>query len=234
MVCTVNYGTSIIRFSVSRSDRKTLAIEVHPDLSVQVIAPPAASISDIKEKVLKRARWIRRQQLYFEQFLPRTPKREYVSGESHYYLGRRYVLRVRKSSESSVKLKGGEMVVKTKDPGNTDCVRLMLTDWYYKHAEDRFRLAVEEGLKYFRNYKIAQPGLIIRRMRGRWGSCTPNGKILLNPEIIKAPSKCIDYVVIHELCHMVHYNHSAGFYRLQSRVMPDWEKWKLRLERVLA
>lgn len=112
--------------------------------------------------------------------------------------------------------------------------RLMVTDWYYTHAQDRFQLAVQQGLKYFKNYGIAQPQLIIRRMRGRWGSCTPNGKILLNPQIIKAPSKCIDYVVLHELCHMVHYNHSPEFYRLQNKVMPDWEKWKLRFETVLA
>ena len=116
MTYKIKYGTSIIRYSVSRSNRKTLAIEVHPDLSIKVVAPQKAAISAIQEKILKRAHWIRKQQHYFEQFLPRTPEREYVSGETHYYLGRQYILRVRKSTEDSVKLKGGELLVKTDSP----------------------------------------------------------------------------------------------------------------------
>ena len=88
----INYGTKDIFFEVLRSKRKTLAIEVHPDSSVQIIAPEHSSISDIEQKVAKRANWITKQQKYFDQFLPRTPAREYVSGETHYYLGKSYRL----------------------------------------------------------------------------------------------------------------------------------------------
>jgi len=234
MVYKVKYGTSVIQYSIDRADRKTLAIEVHPDLSVNVVAPYKASRSAIKEKLLKRAQWIRKQQHYFEQFLPRTPKREYVSGETHYYLGKSYLLKVRKSSKDSVKLKGTEMMVRTKDAGDTDRVKQILTDWYYNHALQKFEASITEALSRFKNQQPQRPQLVIRRMSQRWGSCTPHRKILLNPEIIKAPSRCIDYVVIHELCHMIHPNHSKAFYRLQNTVMPDWEKWKLRLEKALS
>jgi len=79
----VKYGTSVLQYSISRSDRQSLAIEVHPDLSIRVVAPQKASVSAIQEKVLKRGQWIKKQQSYFEQFLPRTPRREYVSLETH-------------------------------------------------------------------------------------------------------------------------------------------------------
>jgi predicted metal-dependent hydrolase len=234
MIHKVKYGTSVIQYSLSRSDRKTLGIEVHPDLSINVVAPQKATLTDIQEKILKRAPWIRKQQRYFEQFLPRTPVREYVSGETHFYLGRQYILRIRKSSKDSVKLKGGELIVKINTPENKSQTKQILANWYYNHAVRKFEESITESLKRFSNYKLERPQLIIRRMPRRWGSCTPNNKVLLNPEIIKAPSKCIDYVVIHELCHLIHHNHGKAFYDLQHKVMPDWEKWKMRLEKTLS
>ncbi len=70
-------------------------------------------------------------------------------------------------------------------------------------------------------------------MKNRWGSCHNTGKIILNPEIIKASSRCIEYVINHELCHLVHPNQSKEFYDLQQKMMPEWEKWKMKLERIL-
>lgn len=157
------------------------------------MAPQKATISAIQEKILKRAQWIRKQQHYFEQFLPRTPEREYVSGETHYYLGRQYILRARKSSEDSVKLKGGEMILKIDSPENRSQIKQVLASWYYNHALRKFEESITESLKHFKSYKLERPQLVIRRMPRRWGSCTSNGRVLLNPEIIKAPSKCIDY-----------------------------------------
>ncbi|MCA6433865.1 MAG: DUF45 domain-containing protein, partial [Cytophagales bacterium] len=134
----IKYGTSVIRYSISRSDRKTLAIEVHPDLSIKVVAPRKAAISAIQEKILKRGQWIKKQQHYFEQFLPRTPKREYVSGETHYYLGKQYILRIRKSSDESVKLKGGELIVKVERTNDVKQIKQILSSWYYQHALKKF------------------------------------------------------------------------------------------------
>jgi predicted metal-dependent hydrolase len=230
----INYGTTVLKYSVSRSKRKTLAIEVHPDLSVRVVAPVGVSLETIQERLLKRASWIRKQQFYFEQFLPRTPKREYVSGETHYYLGRQYILRVRKGPDEIVKLKGGELIVKLQKLDNADQVKKLLSGWYYQRALNHFNESIKNSVARFKGYKLDQPKLTIRRMSRRWGSCTPNKTVILNPEIIKAPSKSIEYVIVHELCHLIHPNHSKAFYRLQDKVMPDNEKWKLRLEKLLS
>ena len=121
-------------------------------------------------------------------------------------------------------------VPKTSD---TLLVKKQLAKWYYNHAQKRFSSCIDDSLKKFAKYGLTKPPLVIKRMSKRWGSCTPHGQIILNPEIIKSPSKCVEYVVIHELCHLVHQNHSRQFYDLQNEMMPDWEKWKERLERTL-
>ena len=234
MTYKVKYGSSVIEYSVAHSNRMTLAIEVHPNMSIKVVAPRKASLRVIREKVLRRARWIRKQQRYFEEFLPRTPKREYVSGESHYYLGRRYILRVRKSNKPSVKLLGSDLIVFVEKPSEVASVKLLLAGWYYKHAQKKFQQSLVLALFKFRSYQIELPLMVIRRMPKRWGSCTTSGRIILNPEIIKAPGKCIDYVVTHELCHLIHPNHGHAFHELQNKVMPGWEKWKLKLEKILS
>jgi hypothetical protein len=227
---SIPYGSQQIEFELSYVPRKTLGITVHPDLRVEVRAPEDATYEKIREKVEKRARWITKQQRYFENFLPRTPPREYVSGETHLYLGKQYRLRVLEGEEENVKLYGGRLYVHTHDPQDRDRVRGLLSAWYKAHAEKRFRKGLQEGLEAFQRYELEEPTLEIRRMPKRWGSCSKQGRILLNPELIKAPSPCIDYVILHELCHLVHPRHDKGFYRLLSKVMPEWRRWKERLE----
>ena len=235
MVETVNYGNTKIDFSINHSARKSLAIEVHPDLSVNVIAPINTALTDVKEKVLKRAKWISKQRRYFEQFLPRTPQREYVPGETHYYLGRKYLLKIRTAEKNEVKLKGGELVVFTAEKSNKELTKNLLSEWYYHHAKKRFSVCIEQSIEKFGSELIkTKPPLMIKRMSKRWGSCTPKGRIVLNPEIIKTSSKCIEYVVIHELCHLIYPNHSNDFFRLQKKIMPEWEKWKMKLEKTLV
>lgn len=227
---TVQYGKTKINFILARSKRKTLAIEVHPDLTVKVIAPTDASIESINEKVVKRGAWIYKQKQFFESFLPRTPKREYVSGETHLYLGRRYVLKIKKSDKNEVKLKGGELLVFLK---STMKAQSVLAAWYKSHAEAIFLKHLKKNVEAFESFGITEPPLIIKRMKRRWGSMTAAKNLLLNPELIKTPVKCIDYVIIHELCHLIHHNHSKEFYEMQDQMMPDWRRWKDRLEKIL-
>ena len=229
---TIEYGTRRISFEVRRADRKTLGIEVHPDLSIWAIAPEQATVDAIRSKILLRASWIIKQQAFFQQFLPRIPERQYISGETHYYLGRRYVLKIRNGAENNVKLKGSELTVSTSAEPNSELIRNLLTSWYYEHAKRIFDQKIENALRLFTKYKIEKPEFEIRRMKNRWGSCTPQGKIILNPELIKTPGLCIDYVIIHEMCHLVHPSHSKSFYELQENLNPAWKRWKNKLESV--
>ena len=228
---SVQYGNTTLWYTVVRSRRRTLGIEVHPDARLELRAPLEAATGKLDAMVLRKARWIVRQQDFFRGFLPAAPAKEYVSGETHRYLGRQYRLKVHAATDrEEVKLIGGRIHIRARHPKDADRVRSLLAAWYRVHAERRFKAAVDKAIPLFRKYKVNRPRVRIQQLKKRWGSCSPKGIILLNPELMKAPGPCIDYVVVHELCHLVHPDHSKRFYDLLGRAMPDWEKWKMRLE----
>lgn len=131
---SVRYGEHQIDFFIVRRDRTTLEIAVEPDASVVVAAPQDAQLAAIEEKVRKRAAWIRRQQRYFIQFLPRTPDRQYVAGETHLYLGRQYRLKIVPHVQATVKLVRGFIVVQTHRPERTEFIRELVEGWYRQRA----------------------------------------------------------------------------------------------------
>ena len=227
----IQYGTKQITFSIANRKRKSIAVEVHPDTSVQIKAPLDCQFEDIKRVVTKRSKWIITQQKFFEQFLPETPKREYVAGETHSYLGRKYILKIIISDENKVKLQGGFLVVYSQK-SEEEQIKHLLTEWYYKRATKVFEKVYEEAFQKFVQYNIQKPEIQIKRMKKRWGSYTSSGNILINPELIKAATVCIEYVMIHELCHLIERNHSKKFYTLLEKTNPDWQRWKLKLEKL--
>ncbi|MBS1977780.1 MAG: M48 family metallopeptidase [Bacteroidetes bacterium] len=227
----VHFGSKEIRFRLEYNGRKTLGISVTPDLQIIVKAPVGASIEKINQRVIKRAPWILRQEDFFLSFHPRTPARRYVSGESHLFLGRQYVLKVTHGKKNGVHRKRTTIEVSIRKKST---VKAVLGAWYRRQAIEKFSEIAEPLVARFARYKVRPTGLYLQSMRSRWGSCTPKGKIILNPELIKAPRACIEYVITHELCHLIHPHHSAKFFDLQRKMMPDWEKWKEKLERVMA
>lgn len=227
----IAFGSAEIVFDLEYQDRKTLGITVQPDRSVVVKAPLGADLDKVFDKVRKRAPWILKQQRYFLSFEPLTPPRQYVSGETHLYLGRQYRLKIYDAEVDEVKLKRGFLEVYTTDRAQ---VKSQVLDWYRERAAVKFPEIAEPWIKRFEKYGVTPSALVIKWMDKRWGSCTPNGKIILNLALMKAPKGCIAYVVLHELCHLVHHNHSAAFFELQAKEMGDWRVWKERLEGILA
>jgi len=229
----INFGSKHFSFLLKYSDRKTLGIKIYPDNSIEVIAPFNSSEADIIKKVKSKSPWIIRQQLNFQSYHPFTPSRKYINGETHLYLGRQYKLKINKSSEDHVKISCGQIIINTKNiqPLNLEKI---VNAWYKERANKIFLEVLAVSFDKFSTNKITYPDLQIRFMSKRWGSCTPSGKIILNPELIKAPKASIEYVILHELCHLVHPNHNKSFLNLQERIMPDWKKWKERLEYCLA
>ncbi len=232
-VAKINYGSKSIEFTITFNARKSLGIKVTPDSIVNVIAPFGTSEIDIKEKVKTKAKWILKQQAFFNIYKPSTPKRKFVNGETHLYLGRQYKLKVIKATIDGVKLYRGEIVVTAKEI-NALYVEKILNQWYKEKATFHFEETLSIAVLHFKKYKIAAPVLQVRQMQKRWGSCTPSGKIILNTELIKAPKGSIEYVIIHELCHLVHHKHNKDFYALQNKQYPNWEKWKEKLEQALS
>lgn len=209
------------------SSRKTLGISVTPELAVKVVAPQGSAIEKIKEKVLGKAPWILRQLDYFEGFHPLPSGQQYVGGASFQYLGRHYRLRIEIGPESWVKLLGAFLVVSTPDK---DKVPAMVDGWFRTHAIEKITEIAQGVFRQHNHLDVIPSSVVFRSMARRWGSCTAEGKMILNPALIHAPRGCIEYVIIHELCHLVHHDHSRLFYELQERLMPGWRRWKERLE----
>lgn len=231
MTTAIQFGSKTIDFRLEYSDRKSLGITVTPEMEVLVKAPTGTSLEIVKDKVRKKAPWIVKQQSFFLSFHPKSTKRKFISGETHLYLGRQYRLQIELDQNESVKLKGKFIIVTTTEKSRTE---ILLKNWYLQHAKDRFTNIAAPLIEKFKRYNVEPSAITLREMPTRWGSCTPKGKIILNPELIKAPKGCIEYVIVHELCHLIHHDHTQKFFDLQNKEMKDWQKWKTKLEMLLA
>jgi predicted metal-dependent hydrolase len=219
----VPYGSKNITFALEYSPRKTLAIEVHPDQSILVKAPTDATIEVVESKVIHRAAWITRQQRQFSKYALPLPAPECISGEGYRYLGRQYRLKLIESQCDQIRLWQGRLEVNTPIPFDRDHVERAISHWFRDRALTIFAERYQYCTKLVSAYGIEHSNEFeLRTMSKRWGSCTPTGKIFLNPLLISASKDCIDYVIVHELCHLQFPNHSSSFYRLLTRIMPDW------------
>lgn len=234
-VLEASFGSETIRFSVVRRVRKTLSISVLPDQQVEVVAPEDASSELIIEKVRKRAPWICKQLRYYDQFQPNTPDRRYIGGETHLYLGRQYKLKVIPGIQNTVKMQRGQLMVWSTKPGRAAHTRELVRGWMLQRAQIKFAERLHICRRRFPDpEKVVPNSIIIRELSLRWGSMTGRRNLVLNRALIGASSEAIDYVITHELCHIDHPHHGSAFFDQLRRVMPDWEKRKLKLERQMS
>jgi hypothetical protein len=228
-LCKIKYGKTDIDYKLQFSNRKTLQIAVHPDKTVFVKSPVNSSISEIESVVLKRAKWIKKQISYFQNFEPKTPARRYVAGESHLYLGKKYRLKIILSDTNKILLKNGYFYINTKSE-NSDYVKKLLFSWYKEKADSYFDKIFDEAWERCSFKNLSKPILKIREMKTRWGSLSQNATMTLNLNLIKTSKECIEYVITHELCHLVHHNHGTAFYKLLDSRLQNWKEKKRKLE----
>ena len=223
----------VIRKTFTEGKKKKITIRVHPDCRIAVTAPEDADKSAVHDAVMHKARWIWDALKEFRTHLEYVQSKHYVSGEMQFYLGRRYVLKVIEDNLSipNVKMNRGKLLV-TLHHFNEDKskrVKALISAWYGVKAERVFHQRLAELLPQTTWVK-GIPSFRIMPMRKQWGSCSAKGTLMLNPHLIKAPKECIDYVILHELCHIAEYNHSERFWRLLTSVMPHWQEVKSKLD----
>lgn len=230
----VRYGDREFRYQLCHlpSHKKpTIRVHVHPNGRVQVDAPESAQLPDVKAAVQRRARWVLKHLDDIAERNRYVRPYQWISGESMRYLGRRYVLKVIQDSEQqkvTCKLIGGQLRVQGQNL-NPERVEKAVGQWYRERALDVFQRRLTkmvDTLPWTKNV----PAWRMLDMQTQWGSCTPEGSLLLNPHLIKAPTRAIDYVLLHELCHLIEHNHSPKFYSLLDRYLPDWRSIKERLD----
>lgn len=233
-ISTLRYGDRSTEYHIAPAERLTakILIHVHPDGAVEVEAPPNRATAAIQAAVQKRARWIFDNLDSANDARAFALPREYVGGETHFYLGRRYRLLVReeRSAPSSVRLLRGciEIVTPVADRA---AVKRRLRQWYRVRAQDYFRRRLDHITAGIDWLSVTPPMKLVP-MEHQWGSCSPAGSIHLNPALIRAPRHCIDYVLLHELCHLREHNHSKKFYALLEKHNPNWVDAKSELDRM--
>lgn len=231
------YGDDVFQYEViylpprEKQTKRKIAIHIHPNGVVQVDAPKGAEQTEIRQAVSKRARWVMKHLAGIRERQREVLPRRYVSGESHFYLGRRYMLKVNHASGlmPEVKLLRGNLNVTTTDK-STEVVKQLLWIWYRTHAQTIFQRRLDVLGSQITWVRKATLEIRLLTMKRQWGSCSPRGDIILNPHLVKAPRDCIDYVILHELCHLQEHNHSPRFYRLLTQRLPEWPSVKAQLD----
>lgn len=218
------YGERRFACQLRRSERKRLRLVVKPDLTVTADVPEDATEAEVEAALRAKARWVARQVESFREFHPLPAPQRFVSGETVVYLGRQYRLKVEEGEPEPAKLRGRHLHVAVAAKGDRVAVRRVVERWYRVRAEAVFRRYLAGCLEVAGRHGVREPELVLRQMRTRWGSCSVAGRLTLNVKLVQAPVHCVEYVIMHELCHLVHHDHSPRFYRLLTRCMPDWER----------
>ncbi|MBU6122936.1 M48 family metallopeptidase [Hymenobacter siberiensis] len=227
---TLAYQNQSLSYTLVFRSRRTIGFAVRPDGSVHISAPAGTSPEWVAQQVLKKADWILKHQETFASRPAPTPTRHFEAGSTHYYQGRAYQLRFAEARRPTVTLAGDELLMATPAPLTPAQAEALLHAWYARQAGPLFAESLLRVWPRFAEFNLTRPILSVRQMRTRWGSCTPSAaRIRLSPELVHARPECLDYVLLHECCHLLVGDHSKAFYDLQTRLLPDWERWKAEL-----
>jgi len=225
------YGKTTIDYTlVYQENQKDITISVEWMEGVTVTAPPNVGSEDLETVLYKKAPWILEKWYSFEEISHTPSPKEFVSGEKFPYLGRHYRLKVNKSTDTqtpSLSFQHGRFIAvipsEFTEAEKRERMYQLFKDWYLRNGESR----IKERLKmYCPRLGVNPTKFELKDQKMRWGSCTKEGAINVNWRIVMAPMSVIDYVVVHELAHLLHPNHSAEYWQVVRSVMPDYEQRK--------
>ena len=212
-----------IYFFVQRKNVKNINLKVNIDKKVTLSIPMKMSLDKAKDFVKKKANWIKKQQDFYDTFAEQKENITFEDGETVYLLGKQYKMKIISDNHNSVVINNKyiEIHIKEKYIDNKNYIKKVYEKWLKQYALNILGKLV--GIKI--------PRIEIRQMKTRWGSCLPsNNKVIFNLNLIKTPICCIEYVVLHELSHFKHQNHSKNFYNFITIFMPDWKERKKILD----
>lgn len=211
---------------VVRKDIKNLHLGVYPPHGrVRVAVPLVISDEAVRLAVVEKLGWVKRQRLKFAE-QPRQSQREMVNGESHYFLGKRYRLRLHEvDAPARVALRGvATLDIFTRPSASAEVRAEVLSAWY----REQLKALVPALLhKWQRKLKVQPSAWGVKKMKTKWGSCnTSSGRIWINLELAKRPVQCLEYIVVHELVHLLERSHGERFMALMDKYLPDWRARK--------
>lgn len=225
-----------ICYQLERKNVKNLNLRVRKDGSVFVSANEMVPCEEIDKFIHSKAAYILKAIDHFcemEQYRPQ-PK-QYVSGETFYIQGRGLRLQVSQAKKDTISSDGVYIFLEVKDVNDIEKKHRIVTRFLDQECKTVFSEVMEDLYPLVKKYGIEKPTLRIRDMETRWGSCLMKKRIItLNKRLLEPPRNCIEYVVMHELCHLIHPNHSKKFYSFLTMLMPDWKERKVYLDKSAA
>ncbi|MGD0343275.1 MAG: SprT family zinc-dependent metalloprotease [Bacteroidales bacterium] len=223
----------IIEYKIVYSRRRSLGISIGPDSGVIVRAPYRTSIKKIENLVLSKSSWIRKHLENYKSSVRINNNVVYNDGAITLFQGKELHIKIIESNRYSIKLNGNFIEIGLKNISDKELVGPMLEKWYRVVAEGIIRRKFEEVLIRFKDYNFKPSELAVRALKRRWGSCNSKGKITISSELIKLDEVYLEYVILHELCHLKHHNHGKKFYGLLSEVFPDWKQRRSELKKFI-
>ncbi len=220
-----------ITVDVVRKDIKNVHLSVYPPTGrVRISAPSRMSLDTIRVFAVSKLGWIKQQQRKLREQERETP-REYLDRESHYVWGKRYLLKViEKDAPPAVELKHNKMLLQIRPATNEGKKQAVLDQWYRQQIKDEVAplVAKWEPLMGVKVQKV-----FVQQMKTRWGSCNPaSASIRLNTDLAKKPRECLEYIVVHEMVHLLEPTHNGRFVALMDRFMPKWKFYRDTLNRL--
>lgn len=211
------------------SGRRSLGLQIYPDGRVVARAPFGIKREDVEHFIRERSGWIHRHRERFAMESESTEKGD-VFHRLHYFQGKTYRLRWQSCRIERVCMEGEELRVSCL---SAEDISKLLWRWYRQQAGVFFMREARPLIEKFeQKHGVSPSSLHWQWMKTRWGSCSSRGRINLNLKLIMTPPECLRYVLLHELCHLIHFNHSKAFYRLMDENMPDWHSVKIKLNRL--
>jgi predicted metal-dependent hydrolase len=223
-----------VRLWLFPSRGRHIRIVVQPDGRVTVHAPARVPRDRVLAFVRRRAGWIARTLRKVDDYvrLPHPGRLEH--GGSVIFLGVRHPLVIEPGGRSSARMSAGSLVVRVPDPRDSAAAERAVDRWLKARAGEVLDRALDRQMAVAARFGIDRPPVVLRRMKRRWGSCGRDGRVVFNVRLVQTPPECIEYVVMHELCHLKHHHHGGEFYALLTQVMPDWPKRKELLSRIVV
>lgn len=219
------YGTQKIEFEVEYRNRKTLSIEIEAPNIITVLAPKGKTEEEILQTVIGKSKWIVQKLFEIREMEYRRKEKQYVNGESFIFMGRNYSLQIvldETVTFPEAKLIRGKFYVFS-NVNDQEIIKNTLERWYKDKAKEK----IKERIEYYSSrFEVNPKRVIIKDQQKRWGSCTKDNQLLFNWKCMMAPSTVLDYIVVHEMCHMAYMNHSKEFWHLLKRILPDYENRK--------
>ena len=223
----------IIDYKIVYSKRKSIGISVGPDSGVIVRAPYRTSMKTIENLVISKSSWIIRHLENYKSAVRINNYKINAEGAPVLFRGKQNQIRIIESKTYFVKLNENIIEIGLKNVEDGKYAGQMLEKWFRVIAEGIFRKKFEEVLLRFKNYNFKPSEFVVRGLKRRWGSCSSKGKITISSELVKLDEIYLEYVILHELCHLRHHNHGKEFYKLLSEIFPDWKQRRSELRKFI-